>query len=299
MLHAIIWMAGLMTAGAAGENLLANPGFEERSGERPAAWNLYVGPHENAYGRLDKTAAEGQYSALLDTPTPYPKDPFNNWSQNVIAELEGKRLRATGRIRVENAGEAALWIQCWRKQPWGVIGASSSSTESKLSGTSDWQEVSTEMEVPEGTHFVTLRCVLLGAGKAWFDDVSLTGVEAGATPQVAPTPPGAVKENTPPSPPPAPVASAPPPQEQAPLPAPEELPDLGRIEEDIAEARELSWALVDELGRMRDANESLRQELDTLRTELDRLHGEPATQALPEATPPPLVPHGMDWRTLR
>ena len=169
--------AGIITALAvciaAATNLLSNPGFERRSGDLPSAWHRFVEAQPGAIGRLDEEAHGGDFAALLHTPLPYAKEPINNWSQNVYAELAGKECEARAFIRTVDAGQAALWVQCWRKGARLPHATFTSHEEHPVQGSRPWGEVAFQFTVPPGTDFVTLRCVLIGTGSAWFDDVYL------------------------------------------------------------------------------------------------------------------------------
>ncbi|HIJ66557.1 MAG TPA: hypothetical protein HPP77_11475, partial [Candidatus Hydrogenedentes bacterium] len=151
-------------------NLLTNPGFEERTGDQPKGWSLYLMPREGAEGRLAaETASEGTYSVFLRVPPGSENEVINNWSQNVIADLGGKELLVRGMIKTEEAVEAAIWIQCFRKRPFAVLRANTSSTDAAIWGTRDWTPVEMRVRVPEDADFITCRCVLKGSGAAWFD----------------------------------------------------------------------------------------------------------------------------------
>ena len=167
----------LFAANASAENLVANPGFEDLAGDKPARWDHFVQPMPGADAALSDSAHGGAYAVKLHIPAPYEKEPVNNWSQNIMGDFGGKTLRVSGFIRVEDAKEATIWLQLWRKKPWGVLGAASTSIDMPVYGTQDWQEVSMDVPVPEGADFVTLRCVLMGSGTAWFDDLSVTLAE--------------------------------------------------------------------------------------------------------------------------
>ncbi len=170
------------------ENLLANPGFEKLNATIPENWDLFVMPYDgvrtlqNPAGKVaansiargkvtDKTSHEGRYSVFLETLQPYKRDPLNNWSQCIVAELAGKELTLRAAIKTENASEAAIWLQAWDKQSWGALSAVSTSREYPMYGTKDWTVVEAKMKVPVGTDFIVCRCILRGTGKAWFDDV--------------------------------------------------------------------------------------------------------------------------------
>ena len=121
-LQRVAWIAPILLfvpLAWAGDNLLANPGFEKLSVDQPVRWNLFVQPQEGAFGRIDDTAHSGKYAVQLHIPTPYPRDPANNWSQNILGEFGGQRLRLSGYLKTADATEAALWLQCWRKRPLG------------------------------------------------------------------------------------------------------------------------------------------------------------------------------------
>ncbi|MBI2434742.1 MAG: hypothetical protein HYV26_17945 [Candidatus Hydrogenedentes bacterium] len=276
----VFYVAAWMTGAAGDENLLQNGGFEAEDGGKPAAWDVFVGPQAGALADVDVSAHGGKAAAMLFTPEPYETDPINNWSQNVLGVWGGHRLELRGFIKSENAGQALLWLQCWRRQPWGVLHIGTTS-EQVLVGTQDWTEVSTEVDVPVDTDFLTVRCVLKGAGRAWFDDVSLREL------------------------PPAPVETKPPAAgAQAPGPSgPEQRQaqqELGGLENALGALKSDNQKLSEMLRGLREENKGLSEELQQLREELQRLqenlHGNAAgeaTESGEEKRPAPaLVPHG-------
>lgn len=163
----------LMAGPVWGANLLANPGFDELDGTKPAHWDLYIAPQEGALGAPDGAPLDGEYCAMIHIPQPYAQEPYNNWSQPVFGDFGGKTLRVSGHIRTVNATDASLWVQCFRKTPWGVLAVARTSERSPRSGTSGWDRVETTVDVPEGTDYVMVRCVLKGRGTAWFDSLRL------------------------------------------------------------------------------------------------------------------------------
>lgn len=184
---------------AQNDNLLANPGFEELTPDgTPESWDLFVMPMEGAVGRVSSQAYAGERSVSLFVPNPYPVDPANNWSQVIYGEFGGKTLRASVSIRTEEAGGAALWIQCFQRSPVRVLASGSSGMQYGMSGTNDWTEVTATVDAPEATSYIVVRCVLQGTGRAWFDSVQLleTTVDAGFDAQAESTDPedGVVRE---------------------------------------------------------------------------------------------------------
>ena len=110
---------------------------------------------------------------MLYTPEPYPTEPANNWSQVIITDAASKELHLRGFIRTEEATEAALWLQCFSRNPARVVAAQTSSLELPVRGTTGWTEVRLAITAPQQTDFLVVRCVLTGTGKAWFDAIEL------------------------------------------------------------------------------------------------------------------------------
>ena len=297
----------------ASENLLANPGFEEIVIDLPQRWDLYLLPRPGATGKLDDTAYAGKFSVFLHTPTPYEKEPINNWSQNIIAEFAGRTLHLSGYIKVEEAKEAALWVQCWRKRPWGVLKIVTTSTDTPVYGTKDWEHVEAMIDVPKGTDFITVRCVLLGTGSAWFDNVSITmskpkentdtiedteGSDADdketRTSEVKPTPP---------------IIAVSLPQN-----------DIDRVQFELARLREANLLLAEGVQGIQSTNKELLEEILRLQLQLEQLRNQviqesatvtdgersrptesnPSTPKITTTKPVPiLVPHQSNGSTRR
>ena len=236
-----------LTARADEENLIANPGFEDLSGAAPARWDVYVKPMEGASGRLVPEAHGGKYAVQLQITTAYEQDPANNWSQNVIGEFANKKMRLSGFVKVEDAQDAAIWAQCWRKAPWGVVSVASTGTRAPVYGTKDWDEVFVEFDVPAHTDFITVRCVLKGSGTAWFDDLSLTVI--GDAPHKA--------ELNPPMASPAPV-------ETSKKSGKSTLGDQVRDQLDSVRLREENKLLRDTIDSLKSSNEDLQKRVKAL-----------------------------------
>ena len=247
------------------ENLLLNPSFEVLESDRPAHWNVFVQPGPGAEAVVDdKVACLGQHSAKIHNPDTYAKDPINNWSQNVVADVAGKTLIAGGIIKTESAGGAALWVQCWRKEPWGLLRVVNTSDAYPVSGTTDWTPVAVKVSVPAGTDFAVLRCVLTGSGTAWFDDVRV--VDAGTQGSIDKE----IQKLR------ADLSSQEPGADHA-RSADETKKDVVRDTESMKKA----------LQSLRESNEALRKELDKVREELKALRAQiPVTPAQVPAPPP-------------
>jgi hypothetical protein len=308
--HLTLGLFILFVASASAENLLANPGFEDLAGDKPSRWDQFVQPMPGATAALSDTAHGGTYAVQLHIPTPYDKDPLNNWSQNLFGEFAGKTIRVSGFIRVEEATEAALLVQLWRKKPWGVIGAATTSTDMPVYGTQDWQEVSMDVPVPEGVDFVTLRCVLKGSGSAWFDDIAVTLVEPEAeatdapavkkAPIEKPTEDEKTAEEAPVEEP-DPVETVMTDEEEAPattapvLPQETVLPLVNELEAEVRRLRDANEILTGTLQEIQDVNQALLDEMLAVQAELQEMKEAQEGAAAPPLKPqkrrvPPLVP---------
>ena len=298
---------GLILAFACGaENLLLNPSFETLYGDLPGHWHLFLAPESGATGGPDGTVAfDGDYSVRIHNPRTLANDPCNNWSQNITLDLSGATLHVQGHIKVEEASQAVVWLQCWGKAPWGTVHVATTSNSAPVSGTLDWTPIEMRVEVPDDTDFVTLRCVLKGQGAAWFDDFSITKAgestkdknEAKPAAKAAPeseteaqtdeageSAPEAESTDAPAVPEATPSASdgEPPEAEPAPAAGPEAPEDPAGGGEDGLEAAawmadvirslsETNEALTDQVGRLEQEIEGLRRELEALQAASEQL----------------------------
>jgi len=287
--HVRILAAALLACpvAAADDNLLKNPGFEEGPETAPHHWNHYVQPPEGstgldgslpgglgAFAELDDAAHSGERAALLHIAIPYDRDPMNNWSQNVMADVAEKTLQLEGYIKVEAATSARIIAQCWHKDSRRVLYTASTANETPIAGTQDWTRAATTFSVPKGADFIVVRCVLSGSGSAWFDDLVLT-TKGGTAPEGETTDDEAAAEEPGKPEPPAP-------------PAVDER--LGEMRQEVDRLREVNRDLVDMIAELRESNAALRGNLTELRAALRELTTQLAPPELPDRVPP-LVPH--------
>ena len=238
---AAVFLALAVVLGA-GENLLANGGFDLLGAEGlPRDWDVYVMPMAGAEGAVTDAGREGQ-AVMLHNPREYERDPANNWSQTLLGEYVGLNLTISGYIKTEGATEAALWLQCWRRDPPMVVAIASTSVETPIRGDTDWTFVEASVQAPEGTDFLIVRCVLRGRGTAWFDDMTVAGAGDGD---------GAVA-----------VAEA------------EDVEGAPAADDTGQQLREMSAAL-------QESNASLREQLAVLEREVSALREQPRTEPSP------------------
>lgn len=280
--------------------LISNGGFERLRGASPEAWDLFVAPLDESTAsdgtpapsaRVARDASTGEYCVELSTPTPYPREPYNNWSQNLFGAFAGKRLKLSAAIRTDNADGAALWVQCWKRQPLHVLQVANTALQNPMTGTHPWTRHELEFEVPAGTDFLTVRCVLKGAGTAWFDELSL--VESPPLPAPEPDTGVEAKAQEPNQAPPEEDKNQ---QEQA-LKADTQtiessIPtEASVIEAELARLKEANVLLAEALDSMQSDRVQLVQELLALQTQMQALQEAlPAAIAKEKSAPPTLAP---------
>jgi hypothetical protein len=278
---AIASIAIACTAVQAHADLLTNTGFETLDGDLPSGWKVFVAPQPGATGHVVSTDPfDGSRCVQLHIPTPYAVEPANNWSQPLQLERGGVRVRVSGHIKTKDATEAAIWLQCFQRDPWVVLKQVSSSTDSPVYGTMNWTPVAFETLIPESTDFAMIRCVLKGHGSAWFDNVSVTpiGDDEPADRETPIQTAAAEKPVEAPSPVPESIS----PREEKPVAAPGDNPALD------ARAKE---------EQLRESNEALVEQLRQLQAEIAELRDvlKPPRSTAEVRRPPPLVPHGYRW----
>ncbi|HRI89843.1 MAG TPA: hypothetical protein PLJ47_16565 [Candidatus Hydrogenedentes bacterium] len=248
----------VFAASAGADNLLANPSFETVANNLPASWKFYVQPRDGAAAEIDyRIAKDGTNAVRLSIATPYPEDPANNWSQNLIGDFRGKKLVVRGAIKTENAGEAAIWVQCYQKSPLTVALQQSTALDKLVTGTQDWTPVEITVNTPLNTDFVVVRCVLRWRGTAWFDALSAELIEddSAATPSADATLP---KMPAPPS-----------------MPALPEMPAVtspnNAVTPDAKVILEAHEALRKANEELRKSNAAMSQQLEDLRKQIEEL----------------------------
>lgn len=168
---------------AAGENVLRDGGFElsawpfypryweaDYPGELPAYQQRQAQPP--AWDLDEAVAREGRRSGQIVSTNQLG---FNSYTQNVYRLPAARRVRAEGFVRTQDLGDgegAALAIlfmdDAGEQIDWRM---------GDLAAPTEWTRVTLEAEVPAGTAFIVFRAGMSGAGTAWFDDLSLAGVE--------------------------------------------------------------------------------------------------------------------------
>ena len=160
-----------------------------------------------------------------------------------------------------------------------------------------------DVEVPEGTDFVTLRCVLMGTGSAWFDDISLIRAtseteeseveeELEEEEKVASIPESEMVEKNPPS---VVIIPEPVPVDRAEGQRDAVMPLVTRLESEVRRLREANVLLTDTLLQIQEVNQGLVTEVVSVQAEIRALREEESSAVAPplEAANPrvsPLIP---------
>lgn len=281
---------------AAPENVLVNASFETMDGALPARWNNFVMPMEGAHAKtVSAIAQDGTFSVMLHNPKRYEKEPLNNWSQNIFADLAGKEVVLRGHIRTSGASDAYFWVQSIQREPFAILAIASSNKTTPVFGDMDWTAVELKTKIPPNADYVVVRCILEGKGTAWFDNLSLTRDTAvEVPPAISPVPVTT-------APAPAPVVT---PDKNLAIPQIPAVPDAAAIKELIAANEELRKAATE----MRRSNEALASRLKELQSQMLLMRGamsNPMSSEDDELAPlsirsvPPIVPHGFDLENLR
>ena len=271
----------LTALGGSSDNLLVNPGFETLDGDTPEGWNLFVEPQEGSEGGVEGgEALQGKYCVRLHNAEAYEREPANNWSQSIIADLGGAELLVAGNVKTTEATEAALWVQCFKKHPCRILYFGSTSTDSPFYGTRGWTSLTLRFAVPEQTDFIMVRCVLKGTGTAWFDELKAEVV--GEAPDVS--------------------------EDDSEQDEAERASDSRELDRQVRESLIEAHRVMIETNRaLRETNEALAEQIAALQAELRVLRSEIEQRSGPAAEPlkpmrvlvaPPLVPHGYDWERL-
>lgn len=250
----------------------------------PTGWKVFVAPQPGATGELESDRAfSGRNCVKLHIPTPYAVEPANNWSQPLPLAKTGVRVTVRAHIKTTDATEAAIWLQCFQRDPWMVLKQVSSSTDSPVYGTMDWTPVEFNTLIPQGTDYAMIRCVLKGHGTAWFDDVTVDFADSNADDSPASKEPA--KRVTP-------IEATPPAPESISPPTPKPIP----TQPASTQPRTTTTVIANE--KLRQSNEQLALQLQQLQTEIAALRAvlkPPLAKSETERTPPPLVPHGFQW----
>lgn len=142
--------------------------FENVENGLPVGWDIY-GSKNYTIAVDSINVKSGQYSASIEFNGNAPD--FKALAFSIPTNYAGKKITLSGYIKTENIEEgfAGLWM---RIDP-GI--AFDNMQEKRLKGTTDWTKYEITLEMnPEKTERIVVGGIMVGKGKIWLDDFSVT-----------------------------------------------------------------------------------------------------------------------------
>jgi hypothetical protein len=172
-----------------GENLFADPGFEDRA----LAWDLALPPYEGAKITIDTTVVHGGHMSvkLSDFWDGLVEARIGVGQPFDARSLRGQRVRLSGWFK----GDSLKGIAYVKVYAQGLKSRVTQSPGAEmLSNTWDWQQLSIELNIPEDAVLVwaDLQAQAPSRGTVWIDDASFEVLGP------APPPPTGAKSTPPP-----------------------------------------------------------------------------------------------------
>lgn len=99
---------------------------------------------------------------------------INNWAQRLETVPLGATVSLSVAIKTKDLpyNTGFVMLQCWDKND-KLIATNSTQSIPLIGGTEDWRNVCFQMDIPEETESIIVRCGLTKSGQIWFDNVSL------------------------------------------------------------------------------------------------------------------------------
>ena len=145
-----------------------NLSFDKVEFNQPKFWHVLG---NNTYlNYLDSiNVKHGKFSAVLEARGDSPKK-MKSWVFMLPSHLEGKEITLSGYIKTENItnGFAGLMIRIDPAVAYNIM------DKQAINGTKDWKEYKISLPLqPEKTKSIAIGGLLVGNGKAWFDDFKI------------------------------------------------------------------------------------------------------------------------------
>jgi hypothetical protein len=136
----------------------------------PTGWHKNGAKPESYVVGVDSTHPwGGMPSAYVESLTPTVEGGFGGMMQTTSAEnYVGKRVRLSGWIKTEDAnqGGGSLWLRIDGQERGQMLGFDNMQNRA-VKGTSDWQEASLVLDVPDGASALAYGFFVSGGGKMW------------------------------------------------------------------------------------------------------------------------------------
>ena len=165
--------------GPSGPNTsVLNPDFEQgKLGQVPEGWHSPTSGGGYAVELIEENPKTGERAVRLrsDPATPANTAPFGNLMQSVDAStFRGRRVRFRAAVRAEvagPAGRAQLWMRVDRS---GSQAGFFDNMNDRPITSGEWRYYEIVGDIDDDAVSVNIGMMLLGSGRAWLDDVSLT-----------------------------------------------------------------------------------------------------------------------------
>jgi hypothetical protein len=140
----------------------------------PHGWLASSGPGEYQVALDDAVVHEGRRSLRIAAVAAQPSTAYV--TQIVKADRwRGKRVRLSGWMKTDGAGEAALWLSN-NDDKWNIISIDNMS-DRPVRGTSDFRRYELVIDVADHAMELRFGAKLVGGGKVWIDDFRLEEVD--------------------------------------------------------------------------------------------------------------------------
>ncbi|MGH9840986.1 MAG: hypothetical protein ACREEM_19705 [Blastocatellia bacterium] len=158
-----------------------NPNFEEGTiGQPPVGWSVPSLASQSGYSAVltDEQPKSGSRCAVIIREGPATGRGFGNLTQSLdAAPYRGKRIRFRSAVRVEVVGfgnQAQLWMRADRlarggNQTTGFF----DNMDDRPINSREWAYYEIVGDIESDADKINIGLMLMGAGKAWLDDVTL------------------------------------------------------------------------------------------------------------------------------
>lgn len=132
----------------------------------------------------DSTSKVSGAASLVITGFNVPDSKYLSFSQVVEIGVEKlSRININAFIKTKDVtGTATLWCQVWDENGKQIGFQNSQGQIGTISGTTDWKKYKMNLTVDSSARKLLIGGYLMGTGKAWFDDFSLSYLEPSDVP---------------------------------------------------------------------------------------------------------------------
>src|SRR5687767_1279812 len=145
-----------------------NLDFDNTGNGTPTNWNSF-GSLNYVLAVDSTTVKSGRYSAPIEFKEGDPE--FKAWAFTLPNNYAGKKITLTGYIKTENVreGYAGLWMRIDPSIAFDNM------NNNGVKGTTDWTKYQVTLTMsPEKTEQIVVGALLVGKGKMWLDELSVT-----------------------------------------------------------------------------------------------------------------------------